>query len=77
MFLDVEGYELEVLKGIDFTKTTIEELEVEVHAKSIQHYLDNISEKEAILYYMKSQNYICSEEKNDNSMNAKLVFKPA
>jgi hypothetical protein len=29
------------------------------------------------LYYMKSQNYICSEEKNDNSMNAKLVFKPA
>jgi FkbM family methyltransferase len=32
-YLDVEGYELEVLKGIDFKKITIEQIELELHYK--------------------------------------------
>lgn len=30
-YLDVEGYELEVLKGIDFSKISIDKIEVEAH----------------------------------------------
>lgn len=31
LYLDVEGYELDVLKGIDYQKTNIKEIEVESH----------------------------------------------
>tara|TARA_Y100000385_G_scaffold154814_1_gene160539 strand:+ start:24259 stop:24834 length:576 start_codon:yes stop_codon:yes gene_type:complete len=30
-YLDVEGYELEVLKGIDFSKISVDKIEVEAH----------------------------------------------
>jgi FkbM family methyltransferase len=77
MFLDVEGYELEVLKGIDFSKTTINELEVEVHAKSVQKFKDDSYERESVINFLLKNNYVQIDSPERADANAKLLFKPA
>jgi FkbM family methyltransferase len=74
MFLDVEGYELEVLKGICFKTTKFNEIEVEVHAKSVHHYQNNSSEKKEILEFMTQNNYTCIAEIDPGNANTKLIF---
>ena len=74
MFLDVEGYELEVLKGICFKTTKFNEIEVEVHAKSVHHYQNNNSEKKEILDFMTQNNYKCIAEIDPGNANTKLIF---
>lgn len=74
MFLDVEGYELEVLKGICFKTTCFNEIEVEVHSESANFYQNNNSEKQEILDFMVQHNYLCTSEINISNANTKLIF---
>lgn len=53
--LDVEGYEFEVLKGIDFTKTTIKHMLIEIYDK----------DKENIFNFLKNIGYECVENVTD------------
>jgi len=43
LFLDVEGYEFEVLKGVDFNSTSFSNIEIECH-----YYLKNIPKEEEV-----------------------------
>jgi FkbM family methyltransferase len=76
LFLDVEGFELDVLKGIDFSKTLIEEAEIEVHSRSVINYKDNNNEKENIVYFMRQNNYEVISENDPSDANTKLIFRP-
>jgi len=40
-FLDVEGYERQVLNGIDFSKTTFDNIEIELHHKMLKMSLED------------------------------------
>lgn len=73
-FLDVEGYELNVLKGIDFKKTIINEIELEVHAKSVVNYKDNGDEKAKIVEFLTKNNFSLREEYDPGDANIKLNF---
>ena len=77
LFLDVEGFELSVLKGIDFSKTLIEEAEIEVHSCSVINYKDNNNEKVDIINFMKQNNYEVVSEYDPGNANTKLIFKPS
>lgn len=76
MFLDVEGYELDVLKGTNFNKVRFEEIEVEVHSRSVQHFKHNETEKQDIIGYMDSSNYVCVKQNDSGNANVKLIFQP-
>ena len=53
--LDVEGYEFDVLKGIDFTKTRIKYMLIEIYEK----------DKGAIFTFLKNLGYDCVENVTD------------
>jgi len=75
-FLDVEGYELSVLKGVNFTKTTFKELEIEVHAKSVTDFRNFEIAKKDIVDYMLGVGYTCTRIIDPGDANIKLILKP-
>jgi len=72
-YLDVEGYELNVLKGIDFSKRKFNLIEIECHAGLI-----DISLEEEINNHKKflsSYGYFLFSQKDEDGGNPKIVFK--
>jgi FkbM family methyltransferase len=72
-YLDVEGYEKNVLDGIDFTKTKFNNIEIECHYPFL-----NITQDEEIKMYtlfFNSLNYKLSEKILNNGL-PKLIFIP-
>lgn len=72
-FLDVEGYELNVLKGIDFTKRYFNMIEVECHYTLLD--IDKNQEVEGHQRYLAQFGYVLTDT-NNNDGNLKLVFTP-
>lgn len=58
-YLDVEGYELEVLNGIDFSRKIIKQLELEVHYNLKGMNVNKEDEMEKHLSYLNSLGYHC------------------
>lgn len=72
-YLDVEGYELNVLKGIDFSKRKFKLIEIECHAGLIDISLEeeiNNHEKFLSLY-----GYVLFSQIDEAGSNPKIVFK--
>jgi FkbM family methyltransferase len=72
-YLNVEGYELNVLKGIDFSKRKFKLIEIECHAGLI-----DISLEEEINNHKKflsSYGYVLFSQNYEDTGNAKIVFK--
>jgi FkbM family methyltransferase len=71
LYLDVEGYENEVLMGIDFNKTKFKYIEVECHAE----FIGMSTEDEIKMHsdHLEKYNYKVIE-KNTNEGSLKLVF---
>ena len=49
--LDTEGYELNILKGIDFTKTTFDYMLIEIYKNQYTQIVDFLQEKDYELIY--------------------------
>lgn len=71
-YLDTEGYEIEVLKGIDFNKTKFKEIEIECHWKFIN--IDLEDEIKMHSDYLINFNYFLDEVITDVG-HPKLIFK--
>ena len=59
-FLDVEGYELEVLKGIDYEKTIFNEIISETHSNAL--FKTEEEEEKAVTAFLNSKNYYKIDE---------------
>ncbi len=59
-FLDTEGYEFEVLKGINYKKTKILEIDVETHDKAVFKTMQD--EEKVITSFLKNFNYYKPDE---------------
>jgi len=70
-FLDVEGYELNVLKGINFNKRFFTSIEVECHYNLLK--IDREYEIQSHVDYLKRHNYYLSTIITDNG-HPKLIF---
>lgn len=71
LFLDVEGYELNVLKGINFDKRHFASIEIECH-----YPLLNITKETEVwqhTQYLNQRGYHLSEQNNDDG-HLKLIF---
>lgn len=76
LYLDVEGFELSVLRGINFFRTLFKKIEVEIHSKSVTRFLENNSEKQSIIDFMSEANYNCVDVIIPGNANEKLIFRP-
>ena len=72
LFLDVEGYELQVLSGVDFDKVTFGNIELENHANLLSE-----NKKESISKYKEFMNKHGYKliEINEKEGNPKMVFE--
>lgn len=54
-YLDVEGYEFEILNGIDFSRTNFREIEIELHYRMLE--ISELEEIERHTNFLKSYGY--------------------
>jgi FkbM family methyltransferase len=73
MYLDAEGYETQILNGIDFKKTKFKNIEIECHYPFIN--LTMQEEIEAHILFFEKNNYKLHEKILGDGL-PKLVFKP-
>lgn len=72
LFLDTEGFEIEVLKGIDFEKTIFKNIEIECHMADIQISPEEESEK---FYEILKNKYVLTRiDKIKHDGNPKAIF---
>tara|TARA_R110000822_G_scaffold145230_1_gene284056 strand:- start:391 stop:969 length:579 start_codon:yes stop_codon:yes gene_type:complete len=74
LFLDVEGYEYEVMNGIDFTKTTFNYIEIECHYIKLK--IDKDIEKQKHVKFMEQHSYQLINDRFIDGGNPKLIFAP-
>ena len=72
-FLDVEGYELEVLKGIDYEKTIFNEIISETHSNAL--YKTQEEEEKAVTAFLNSKNYYKIDKDNDHPHHISYKLK--
>lgn len=72
-FLDVEGFEFEVLQGVDLSKTKFKELEVESHYPFLG--LSFEEDKQRFVDFFTKNNYNLAEVIHGDGL-PKLIFRP-
>ena len=71
-FLDVEGYEHQVLQGVDFSRTTFSMIEIELHTNLLK-----IEKSEEIEMHEKFLSQFGYQLTNKNSeVQPKIIFAP-
>jgi FkbM family methyltransferase len=72
-YLDVEGYELNVLKGINFSKRKFNLIEIECHAGLIDISLEEEINNHKDL--LSKYGYFLSDQVNETGGNPKIIFR--
>lgn len=72
-YLDVEGYELNVLKGINFSKRKFNLIEIECHSGLIDISLEE--EINSHKHLLSKYGYFLSNQINETGGNPKIIFK--
>lgn len=73
LFLDVEGFEHQVLRGIDFSKTTFNHIEVESHYPFLQ--VSEEEDQKRFVDYLEPNGYTLVDVIKGDGL-PKLIFKP-